>query len=44
VMGALAALDSQLFVTAIEPGLLDAAAWREARTFRLSGGEAREMI
>ena len=39
VMRALAALDTQLFVTAIEPGLLDTAAWREARTFHLASGE-----
>jgi DNA replication and repair protein RecF len=39
VTRALAALDTQLFVTAIEPGLIDAAAWREARTFHLAGGE-----
>ena len=39
VMQTLAALDAQLFVTAIEPGLLDSAAWREARTFHLASGE-----
>ncbi|MDS4022145.1 MAG: DNA replication/repair protein RecF [Candidatus Competibacter sp.] len=39
VMRALAALDTQLFATAIEPGLLDAAAWREPRTFHLAAGE-----
>lgn len=39
VMRALAALDTQLFATAIESGLLDAAAWREARTFHLAAGE-----
>ena len=39
VMRALAALDTQLFATAIEPGLLDAAVWREARTFHLAAGE-----
>jgi DNA replication and repair protein RecF len=44
VMQALAALDSQLFVTAIEPGLLDAAAWREARTFHLARGEVCEVV
>jgi len=38
VLRALAALDLQLFVTAIEPGLLDAALWREARTFQLAQG------
>lgn len=35
----LAELDAQLFVTAIEPGLLDATAWRQARTFQLARGE-----
>lgn len=40
----LAALDLQLFVTAIEPGLLDAALWREARTFRLLHGEVSEVV
>ena len=35
VMQALAALDTQLFVTAIEPGLLDIVAWREAQIFHL---------
>jgi DNA replication and repair protein RecF len=44
VMGALAALDSQLFVTAIEPSLLDAAAWSEARTFHLAHGTLGEMV
>lgn len=38
VMRILAALDVQLFVTAIEPGLLDVAPWREARTFHLFQG------
>ena len=44
VMRALAALDSQLFVTAIEPGLLDSAAWPGARAFRLASGEVRELV
>lgn len=35
----LAELDTQLFVTAIEPGLLDAAPWHEARIFQLARGE-----
>lgn len=39
VMQTLAALNTQLFVTTIEPDLLDIAAWREARTFRLQQGE-----
>ncbi len=39
VTQALAELDTQLFVTAIEPGLLDAASWREARTFHLARGK-----
>jgi DNA replication and repair protein RecF len=39
VTQALAELDTQLFVTAIEPGLLDAAAWGEARIFQLARGE-----
>lgn len=38
VMQTLAGLETQLFVTAIEPGLLDAAAWRDARGFHLVGG------
>jgi DNA replication and repair protein RecF len=44
VMRALAALDSQLFVTAIEPGLLDIVAWPEARAFHLAHGEVRKVI
>ncbi len=44
VTRALAGLDTQLFVTAIEPGLLDAAAWSLARTFRLARGEVCEMV
>jgi len=39
VTQALAELDTQLFVTAIEPGLLDAASWGEARIFQLARGE-----
>jgi DNA replication and repair protein RecF len=39
IMRALAALDVQLFVTAIEADLLDATLWRESRTFHLSQGE-----
>lgn len=39
VMRALAALDIQLFITAIEPGLLDTAPWQEAKTFHLLQGE-----
>ena len=44
VSRALAELDTQLFVTAIEPGLLDIAPWRTAKTFGLTGGDVREMI
>ena len=44
VAQALAGLESQLFVTAIEPGLLDASLWREARMFRLLRGEISEVI
>lgn len=44
VMAALAALDSQLFITAIEPLLLDASAWSEARTFHLANGTLGEMV
>lgn len=40
----LAGLDIQLFVTAIEPGLLDAALWEAARTFRLARGEVCEVV
>lgn len=39
VMKTLATLETQLFVTAIEPGLLDAAAWRDACSFHLIAGE-----
>ena len=39
VMQTLSALDTQLFVTAIEPGLLDAAAWRKAQVFYLRRDE-----
>ena len=38
VMRTLATLDTQLFVTAIEPGLLDVASWRDARSFHLANG------
>lgn len=38
VMQTLAALDAQLFVTAIESGLLDSAVWPTARVFRLDDG------
>ncbi|MBK8535714.1 MAG: DNA replication/repair protein RecF [Candidatus Competibacteraceae bacterium] len=44
VMQALAELETQLFVTAIEPVLLNAAPWREARTFRLTHGEVSEVV
>ncbi|MBL8260078.1 MAG: DNA replication/repair protein RecF [Candidatus Competibacteraceae bacterium] len=44
VTRALAALESQLFVTAIEPGLLDAGAWRAARTFHLAHGALVEVV
>jgi DNA replication and repair protein RecF len=45
VMRALAALDSQLFVTAIEPGSLDGAGWPTgARAFRLASGEVSELV
>ncbi|MBK8964707.1 MAG: DNA replication/repair protein RecF [Candidatus Competibacteraceae bacterium] len=44
VMRVLATLDSQLFVTAIEPGLLDIAAWSEAKTFHLTHGELGKMV
>lgn len=44
VMQSLAAFDSQLFVTAIEPALLDAAPWREARTFHLAHGALSKMV
>jgi DNA replication and repair protein RecF len=39
VMHTLAALNAQLFVTAIESGLLNIAAWRDARAFQISQGE-----
>jgi recombinational DNA repair ATPase RecF len=38
VMRVLAELEIQLFVTALEPGLLDAALWREARIVQLADG------
>lgn len=38
VMQTLAGLDAQWFITALEPGLLDAAPWREARVFQLGDG------
>lgn len=38
VVRTLAELDAQLFVTAIEPGLLEVAPWREARVFQLARG------
>lgn len=44
VLQTLAALESQLFVTAIEPGLLDTAAWSEARTFHLLRGASVEVV
>ncbi len=44
VMQTLAKLDTQLFVTAIEPGLLDVTRWQDARTFRLPHGEMSEVI
>lgn len=44
VTRALAGLDTQLFVTAIEPGLLDATSWSGARTFRLARGEVSEVV
>ena len=44
VSHALAELDTQLFVTAIESGLLDLAPWCAAKTFTLTNGEVREMI
>jgi hypothetical protein len=37
-MRVLAELEIQLFVTALEPGLLDAALWREARIVQLADG------
>jgi DNA replication and repair protein RecF len=44
VMQALAAIDSQLFITAIEAKLLDTSAWGEARTFQLAHGELCGMV
>jgi DNA replication and repair protein RecF len=44
VMRALAALDTQLFITAIEPGLLNAAFWPDARTFQLFQGECAATL
>ncbi|MCB1771290.1 MAG: DNA replication/repair protein RecF [Candidatus Competibacteraceae bacterium] len=42
VMRALAALDAQVFITAIESELLDAVLWRESRTFHLSQGRIHD--
>ena len=39
VLQALAGLRGQLFASALEPGLLDAAPWPEAQVFHLSQGE-----
>ncbi len=44
VIRALAALDSQLFVTAIEPGLLEGTAWPQVRAFQLASGEVSELV
>ncbi|MFO1371609.1 MAG: DNA replication/repair protein RecF [Candidatus Competibacteraceae bacterium] len=44
VTQALATLDSQLFVTAIEPGLLAAAAWQDARTFHIASGDIGKVV
>lgn len=44
VMTCLAGLDCQLFVTAIEPDLLDGAEWREPRGYRLTDGRVEEMV
>ena len=41
VIRTLATLNTQLFVTAIEPGLLDITAWREAQIFHLRQGDLR---
>ncbi len=38
IMRALAGLEIQLFITALEPGLLATALWREARVFQLADG------
>jgi len=43
VMRALAGLDSQMFVTALEPGLLDIARWREPQVFHLAAGTLGEL-
>ncbi len=43
VVQTLAELDAQLFVTAIEPGLLDVAPWREARIFQLARGKIASL-
>lgn len=39
VLAILATLDTQLFVTAIEDGLLDTSAWQAVRTFSIKAGE-----
>lgn len=44
VMHCLAKLDSQLFVTAIEPTLLDSAAWTATRRFILRAGTVQEGV
>ena len=41
VMQTLAQLDTQLFITTIDPGLLDITAWGDGRTFALAQGAVR---
>ncbi|HXH03991.1 MAG TPA: DNA replication/repair protein RecF [Candidatus Competibacteraceae bacterium] len=42
IMTTLAEMDCQLFVTALEDGLLDAAPWREVRLFHIRQGVIRD--
>lgn len=44
VMTCLAGLDSQLFITAIEPDLLDSADWSAPRAHRLTDGRIEEVV
>ena len=46
IMASLAAQDTQLFITAIEPGLLTATAWQpeQLQVFKLTHGSIAEMV
>ena len=44
VMACLAGMDSQLFVTAIDAGILDTACWRNVRTVNIHAGRVDEVV